>query len=119
VRKAEADFDTAERELAVTINPNYDAVCFHSQQCVEKYLKGRLHEAEVPFEKTHDLSWLLDLVLPVEPDWKNLRAEFDLLSSFAVDYRYPGEFADIAEAQTAIVTCRRTRLLVRESLGLA
>jgi HEPN domain-containing protein len=105
VQKAEADFVTAERELAATIDPNYDAVCFHSQQCVEKYLKGRLHEAELHFKKTHDLSWLLDLVLSVEPTWENLRAELDLLSSFAVDYRYPGEFADIAEAQRAIVTC--------------
>jgi HEPN domain-containing protein len=119
VRKAEADFITAERELAATTNPNYDAVCFHSQQCVEKYLKGRLHEAELPFGKTHDLSWLLDLVLSVEPDWENLRAELDLLSSFAVDYRYPGEFADIAEAERAIGTCRKTRLLVRQSLGFA
>lgn len=42
VRKAEGDFITAERELSAHLNPNYDAVCFHAQQCVEKYLKGRL-----------------------------------------------------------------------------
>jgi len=40
VGKAEGDFSTAERELAVSSNPNYDAVCFHSQQCIEKLLKA-------------------------------------------------------------------------------
>jgi HEPN domain-containing protein len=35
VKKAEGDFATAERELRARKNPNYDAVCFHAQQCVE------------------------------------------------------------------------------------
>jgi len=119
VQKAEGDFVTAERELSAATDPNYDAACFHSQQCVEKYLKGRLQEADLHFEKTHDLSSLLDLVLPVEPDWEDLRSELNLLNSFAVDFRYPGEFADEADAEVAIVTCRKVRLLVRESLDLA
>ena len=49
VRKDEGDFATAERELAVTSAPNYDAVCFHAQQCIEKYLKARLQEVGVQF----------------------------------------------------------------------
>jgi HEPN domain-containing protein len=31
VGKAEGDFATAERELRVQTDPNYDAVCFHAQ----------------------------------------------------------------------------------------
>ena len=69
--------------------------------------------------KIHDLSSLLDLVLPVEPDWENLRSDLNLLNSFAVNFRYPGEFADKADAEVAIATCRTVRLLGRESLGLA
>jgi HEPN domain-containing protein len=38
VEKAEGDFRTAEREARVRKAPNYDAVCFHAQQCAEKYL---------------------------------------------------------------------------------
>jgi len=30
VQKAEGDFQTAQRELAVTEYPNHDAVCFHA-----------------------------------------------------------------------------------------
>jgi HEPN domain-containing protein len=55
VRKAEGDFVTAEREFSAASNQNYDAVCFHSQQCVEKYLKAKLQEFDLHFEKTHDL----------------------------------------------------------------
>ena len=42
VDKAEGDFLTALREFRVRKSPNYDAVCFHAQQCVKKYLKARL-----------------------------------------------------------------------------
>ncbi len=43
------------REHLVTDNPNYDAVCFHAQQCAEKYMKARLVDADVFLRKTHDL----------------------------------------------------------------
>ncbi len=46
VSKAEGDFGTVDRELQAQTNLNYDAVCFHSQQCVEKYLKACLQEEE-------------------------------------------------------------------------
>ena len=36
VAKAEGDYATAERELRARRRPNYDAVCFHAQQTVEK-----------------------------------------------------------------------------------
>ena len=46
VSKAEGDFVTAGRELRARKSPNYDAVCFHTQQCAEKYLKAILQENE-------------------------------------------------------------------------
>ena len=42
IAKAEGDFATAQRELRARRAPNYDAACFHSQQCAEKYLKAFL-----------------------------------------------------------------------------
>jgi len=42
VKKAEGDYVTAQRELRARKSPNYDASCFHAQQCAEKYLKARL-----------------------------------------------------------------------------
>jgi HEPN domain-containing protein len=89
VTKAEADFGTARREFDVTGDRNNDAVCFHGQQCAEKYLKARLQEADIAFMRTHDLTILLDLVLPVEPDWEGLRGELHQLTAFAVESRFP------------------------------
>jgi len=43
VHKAEGDFLTAQREMKAA-PANYDAVCFHAQQCAEKYIKARLVE---------------------------------------------------------------------------
>jgi len=35
IAKAEGDFDVAQLALRSDLRPNYDAVCFHAQQCVE------------------------------------------------------------------------------------
>jgi HEPN domain-containing protein len=56
IEKAEADYYTAEREYRARKNTNYDAVCFHAQQCVEKYIKAILVFRDIPFHKTHN--WL-------------------------------------------------------------
>lgn len=88
VSKAEGDFATAQRELQVQQTPNYDAVCFHSQQCIEKYLKACLQEENISFSKTHDLSALLELLLPVQPNRETLRPILNALTSYAVEFRY-------------------------------
>ena len=67
--KAENDWASLQREIRVRKNPNYDAACFFAQQCVEKYIKARLVEADIYFKKVHDLTYLLELVKPVEPLW--------------------------------------------------
>jgi len=54
--KAEGDFRTATREIAVTEAPNYDAFCFHAQQCIEKLLKAALIAYGTSAPRTHDLA---------------------------------------------------------------
>jgi HEPN domain-containing protein len=118
VEKAEGDFRSALRELRVRHRPNQDLVCFLSQQCIEKYLKGRLAEAGISFPKTHDLVALLKLLQPVEPGLASLRENVDGLTHYAVDFRYPGESATREQAKVALANCRVARKAVRESLGL-
>ena len=77
-----------------------------------------MQEANIAFKKTHDLSFLLDLVLPVEPNWITLRPDLDSLTNYAVEYRYPGQTADEAEAREALESCRKVRAVVRAALGL-
>lgn len=84
VAKAEGDFAMLERESRARKNPNYDGICFHAQQCAEKYIKARLCEAGIEFKKIHDLVSLLDKVLGVEPMWETFRQHLAYLSGFAV-----------------------------------
>ena len=119
IDKAEGDWATAKREYRVRKNPNYDAVCFHCQQCGEKYLKAHLQEAGIVFKKIHDLEVLLNAVLTVEPSWTNLRNSSLILTDFAVDYRYPGRKSSKNEAKEAVKHCSLIRKVVRQSFNLS
>ena len=55
IEKAEGDFHSLEREVRARKNPNYDAACFHAQQCIEKYLKAILEREDAKIRKVHSL----------------------------------------------------------------
>lgn len=118
VEKAEGDYITANREYRARKTPNYDAACFHCQQCAEKYLKALLQEADIPFGKTHNLIGLLDLLLPIDSSWDLLRTDLQALGVFAVYVRYPGTKANKQIAQEALRLCRTVRNKARAALGL-
>jgi HEPN domain-containing protein len=118
IAKAEGDFATVERESRARKNPNYDGICFHAQQCAEKYLKARLCDAGIHFEKVHDLNVLLDQVVSVEPLWESFRSDLAYLSDFAVQFRYPGESADRGTARNARKLCMSFRTAAREAMNL-
>jgi HEPN domain-containing protein len=100
--KAEADFRTAARELAAADGPNYDAVCFHADQCVEKLMKGLLlHRGRIP-PRTHGLPELAKVVAEAHPAWSAPVADLRFLTRAAIVYRYPGESADRSEAEEAL-----------------
>ncbi len=74
VAKAEGDFIVAERLLRARKQPVYDAICFHAQQCAEKYLKAFLQENDRDVPKTHKLLDLLKLCLEIDPVLEFLNA---------------------------------------------
>ncbi|HEX9668755.1 MAG TPA: HEPN domain-containing protein, partial [Thermoanaerobaculia bacterium] len=55
ILKAENDLKTAVHVLKLGEHCPTDSVCFHAQQCVEKYVKAVLILAGTDFPKTHDL----------------------------------------------------------------
>ncbi len=118
VEKAEGDFQTAEREMRARKAPNYDAVCFHAQQCAEKYLKAFLIHRQIPFRPIHDLEVLLRLITPISADFEFIRDLLLLLNDYAVDIRYPSEFATKDEARAAVKAMRTVRAFMRQKLGL-
>jgi HEPN domain-containing protein len=116
INKAEGDFATAQRESRVRRHPNHDAVCFHAQQCIEKYLKAVLQSHGIPFQKVHDLEILLQSCLDQYPLWLSMENDVQLLTQYAIHVRYPGEMAGKIEAQAAIDAMRRCRDEIRSVL---
>ena len=114
VAKAESDLRTAALTLRAEKDCPTDTVCFHAQQCIEKYLKALLVLESTPFPKSHNLfeiskllpdEWRPDLPLQV----------LERLNKYATVTRYPGEYEDVTleEARSAIAAARRVRKGVR------
>ena len=118
VQKAEGDMNTAQREFAVQEEPNLDAVCFHAQQCAEKYLKARLIEEGLPVMRTHDLEIMLNQLWPFEAVLADLLEAVRILSAMAVEVRYPGMAADEDDAAEALRSSEKIRNAIRASLRI-
>ena len=116
--KAEGDFLTAGRELRARKSPNYDAVCFHTQQCAEKYLKAVLQENDRNIPKIHNLIELMLLCEEIDTSFEMLRADLVTMERYSVQIRYPGNFAEKEDAQSAYAAARTTREFIRQKLGL-
>jgi HEPN domain-containing protein len=93
-------------------------VCFHCQQCAEKYAKALLEELGLFIPKTHNLRNLLILVVPHHPTLRSLRRGLNFLTQFAVETRYPGENASKRQAEAALRWSDQMRAAARALLGI-
>ncbi|MCW5982021.1 MAG: HEPN domain-containing protein [Bryobacteraceae bacterium] len=66
IEKAESDLKNTALVLRAGQGCPTDTVCFHAQQCAEKYLKGYLAFRNVDFPKTHEIEKLISLLRPEE-----------------------------------------------------
>ena len=118
VEKAESDYRVALRESQATDPPEPDAVCFHAQQCVEKYAKAFLVERGIDFDYTHNMPYLHGRCASVDPEFNRYKDDFDALDDYSVDIRYPGEKAAESDARAAIEIATHLRAFVRSRLDL-
>jgi HEPN domain-containing protein len=118
VAKAESDLWLASLALkhGGTRHPR-DGVCFHAQQCVEKYLKALLTWQRAAFPRTHEIEELISrLSARNRPELTT--EEQRMLTRFATVTRYPGDYEPITltEARRAVALARRVRRQVRRWL---
>lgn len=94
----------AARLLVESEQSLLDVVVYHCQQCVKKALKGYLTYQGVIFQKTHNLSVLLELCVPFSSDFENFRDTAETLTPYATDFRYPQDVFEPQqdEAETAV-----------------
>ena len=117
IQRAEADYITVQ-QLLLAENPLlHNIICFHAQQCIEKYLKAWLQEANMPVLRTHNLEELLTLIVPTLPDWADWQPDFK--TKYAVEPRYPGDPVTVENTQHASSICDEVRQAVRTQLKLA
>ena len=119
VHKAEGDYASVKLHLQHLSTPGFlDITCFHAQQCIEKYLKAWLQEANIRAPRTHDLNQLLRLIVSTHPEWRKWHIPFAPFDTYAVDGRYSGAATEEDVAQ-AVRLCNEVRTEVRAALGLS
>jgi HEPN domain-containing protein len=110
------DLKTAVHTLKLGADCPTDTVCFHAQQCVEKYLKAVLILEGIDFPKTHDIEAIVNL-LPARTRPPLGADEQDALTDYAIGPRYPGwPELSLVEARQAVALARRVRRDVRRLL---
>jgi HEPN domain-containing protein len=119
VSKADNDLEVARLARYRAEMPISDAICFHSQQCAEKYLKAFLQEHRIRFPYTHPLIPLLEMCLPLDQGFESLRVDLDRLDGYAVAARYPGVFVTIEMADEALEAASRVRDFIQTRLQSA
>jgi HEPN domain-containing protein len=118
IDKAEHDLVAATELLKLGPECPFDIVCYHAQQCAEKYLKALLVSRVIDFPRTHDLRALLQLV----PASLDLAIDIEgvvRLTRYAIEGRYPGDWdaIDRPEAERCLAAARAVRATVRPRLA--
>ena len=100
LRFAEEDLWEAERLVALP-----DMVPRHpswlAQQAAEKALKAVLVCEQIAFPRTHNLNALINLV-PAGWAVKDVEADLERLTEYAVESRYPADMPDITADEAAL-----------------
>jgi HEPN domain-containing protein/predicted nucleotidyltransferase len=115
-------FDRGDRDMAAAHDilagsRAAEAIAFHAQQCIEKYLKGFLTLVDIEAERTHDLARLTRQCARVESafgEWVERVAD---VSRYAVETRYPDPTRRLPteeEARRALGVAEDVRAFVRD-----
>ena len=114
---ADGDLAVARWILAGEGLPTY-AVAFHAQQAAEKALKGLLERCRIPFQRTHDLHLLFEL-LPEAARRPFDLGDLDRLTPWAIEGRYGSDEPGFgrADARALLETAERIVKAARDEVA--
>jgi HEPN domain-containing protein len=98
--KGEKDFALA-RHLVEERAPYWEAIGFHCQQAVEKYLKAFLTWHGIEFPKTHNLGELRLLAAGLDATLMDDLRDVTELNPYGVETRYPGDMPEMLPGAAA------------------
>jgi HEPN domain-containing protein len=116
ILKAEEDWRVANREFEVDIEPAFSIVCYHLQQCAEKYMKAIILSHNQRPEFTHDLIKLSSKLTDLKVEFNFDNEKLFFLNSGGSQYRYPGDSADFEDADYCLHICSEIREVLRKEL---
>jgi len=113
--KGDNDLKNAAHTLKLGDKCPIDTVCFHAQQCVEKYLKAFLVIIKKEFPRTHDIEMLISL-MPKSIDFSLSVEEQRKFTEYATVMRYPGPYEPISlnEAKKAVKLARQIKRTIHK-----
>jgi len=96
IKRAKSSLELAQAKIIHHIY--YEDLCYQSQQAAEKALKGLLIFYGIEPEFTHNIEVLLNEIKKFT-DIPEYIKETSLLTSYAVQTRYPGEYDEITKKE--------------------
>jgi HEPN domain-containing protein len=108
VRKVSSDADIADA-----------IVGFHAQQAAEKSIKTVLAARGVSFVKSHALGYLIGLVEENDIKGPSELSEADVLSPWAVEFRYEGEEPPALDRPAALALIAELRAWAEREIEVA
>ena len=103
VKYSKSDLFTAKHMFEDVYPKEIEIVCYHSQQCAEKALKGYCIFKGIEPLRTHDLIALCNLCITADNSFSDILDNCSKLNPYGVIVRYPNELAvDEAIANIAV-----------------
>lgn len=115
VQKGKSDLKNAE--VLLEEGGTIDAVCFHSQQAVEKYLKAFIVYNKLPTRKIHSLVALAKQAARKEPRLLDFTDDYKTLEAYYISSRYPPD-TDIYTHEEGVKALQTAKDIVEFISGL-
>lgn len=115
--KAEEDLRSAKNDLKDE-PPITATACFHAQQCAEKSLKAFLVFVDKHIDRTHSLTYLVDICSDYDLEFQELEDLTGELTQYAIETRYPDDWREISvkEAFEAVENAEKVFNFVKRKL---
>jgi len=116
------DHDLGTAKITFRHIPEYlDTVIFHCQQATEKYRKAFLIYQSISFRFSHDLVYLLDLIIQKDSDFNKYYDAVSELQGYAIEIRYPNETIFLSKeiVEKGIKIAKEIREIVTEKMNIS
>lgn len=113
-----ASQDLASAKYLVNMKPvPLEIICYHCQQCAEKYMKAYLVFKNKEVIKTHDLTALYKELIGIDKTFEEIKDECIDLTDFSVTTRYPYKLElDVTDMNKAITDAEKIQKFIASRL---